>query len=245
MTHVGTEGIPIRQWVAFYRRLGAVPPLEKLLASFPHTGTQAPGYWIAGSFFEFLIEMHGMRKVKRYYFEPGAVKEIFGKGLAGLEADWQAWLDNVPVDLATMAGALGGEVVVFEKRLRAKRGDVRITATADDMFILELNGEVIGTGNSWMAPKTINARLTGKDTIRVIVVNSGGAGGLLLEVVRPKKGAKPVALSDKSWRVRAGGKESRRAVVLGEPLSGVWAHFATPEARKALARLRGSWIWRP
>jgi hypothetical protein len=247
MTRVGTEGIPIRHWVTFYRRVGAVPPLAKLLASFPNTGTQAPGYWIAGSFLEFLIETQGMRKVKRYYFKPGAMKEIFGKGLAGLEADWQAWLDQTPVDLATMAGVLGGpggEVVVFERQLRARAGDVRITAVADDKFILELNGKVVGTGDSWMAPKTINARLTGKDTIRVIVINDGGAGGLLLEIVRPKKGAKPVAISDASWKVRAYGKESQ-AVVLGKPLSGVWAHFATPEARKALSPLLGSWIWRP
>ena len=41
------------------------------------------------------------------------------------------------------------------------------------------------------------------------------------------------------------GKKESKAAVLGKPLSGVWAHFATPEAKKALGRLRGSWIWRP
>lgn len=113
--------------------------------------------------------------------------------------------------------------------------------TADDVFLLEVNGQLVCAGDSWMRPKVVSVRLQGKDRVRVLVVNDGGAGGLLLDLLDNESG-KPVVSSDDSWDV-VWRNETKKAKVLGKPLSGAWGHFADEEARAALGAFRGSWIW--
>jgi len=251
LTHVGRLGVPIRSWVAVYRKLGWVPPLATVREKFPTTGTRAPGYWIAGSFFEWLVERHGIRAVKRYYFSPGDAAAAFGKDLAALEAEWLAWLDATTVDAERIAWTLGRDVVVFEKVLGAARGEARATVAGDDAFLLLHDGRLVGGGTAWDEPQTFRLELDGKDALEVYVVNEGGAGGLLLEVVPAGASAgagaaaAPLAASDATWTARRQGGKPGPAVVVAEATGGVWGQHASPQAREALGKVRGSWIWAP
>ncbi len=241
MTHMGKRGIPIRQWVAYYERLGEVPSLTTLRQGFPKTGSLASGYWISGSFFEFLIEKYGMKLVKRYYFRPESEKSIFGKTFVQLAKSWRTWLRETEFDMEKVARTEAYDAVVFEKTVRGAKGKAAVAITADDRFFLWHNGTFVGEGRSWMKPKTFSIQLVGKDSLRVLVLNSGGAGGLLLQVTKP--GGKRVTVSDSSWAAKRIQAPATKATVLGKPLDGVWGHFATPESRAALQAIKGKWIW--
>jgi len=243
MTRMGRLGIPIRHWVFLYARLGAVPSLATVRKDFPVTGTIAPGYWIAGAFFEFLIERFDIDRVKRYYFRPSAEQEIFGKSFADLETEWRKWLEATKVGLDELALSAANDVVIFEKTVRGSKGKGKLTITADDRFLLLHNGSFVGGGCSWEEPATFDISLTGKDLFRVIVINDGGSGGLLLQV--KGNGSKILAVSDATWTAKHRDRKVTKAAVLGKALDGVWGHFATPQAREALSSMEGWWIWAP
>jgi len=242
MTLIGHDQIPMRHWVSFYRALGWVPPLERVRAEFPRTDTPAPGYWIAGSFLEYLIELHGMEKVKRFYFRPQDARELFGSDVPDLEERWLSWLDETPPDFEKIARAYSPDVVVFEKRLREGRGRANLRITADNLFLLFLNDRLVGSGDSWERPREFSVEQTGDDRLRVLVINQGGPGGLLLDLLDPEK-ALPLTVSDRSWNARRAEGVPQAAEVLCGPCEGLWNQVATPAQREVLRSFRGSWIW--
>jgi hypothetical protein len=74
--------------------------------------------------------------------------------------------------------------VYFRKTFTAMNVGAKIIIDADDIYTAYLNGAVISTGNDWHTAKTVNVQLTPGTTytLAVSVRNTGGPGGLFVEV---------------------------------------------------------------
>lgn len=89
-------GVHVHAVAAFYLREKRLPPLEKMAGArdfyawlLRHPGFNA--YDTAASWLRFLIDEHGVEKVKRYYTGMPA-RDAFGKTVERLERDWHAML---------------------------------------------------------------------------------------------------------------------------------------------------------
>jgi hypothetical protein len=76
------------------------------------------------------------------------------------------------------------ETVYFRKKFVASNTGARIYIAADNIYTAYLDGHVISTGNDWHQAHYVDVSLTpGKTyTLAASVRNTGGSGGLLLEV---------------------------------------------------------------
>ena len=121
------RGVPMSTWAAVYARYGRAPSLVDLLRSWPEG--VAPGvhpYHLTGSFHDYLIQQHGMEKVKRYYTHSLEAHEAFGKGFVALESDWRTWLDDreIPAEHEKLVlAAMGIDAsLLLPKTLREAKG---------------------------------------------------------------------------------------------------------------------------
>jgi putative heme-binding domain-containing protein len=96
---------------------------------------------------------------------------------------------------------------------RANSGDVtsaNLEITADNRFIVWVNGTRVGQGDSWAELHRFNVLthlLDGKNVIAVQAINEGGPAGLVVHLRWTPKGKKPREIvSDGSWKtVKAAG----------------------------------------
>ncbi|HET6204540.1 MAG TPA: hypothetical protein VFI25_17245 [Planctomycetota bacterium] len=91
------HGVPVDAVAAYEKRRGRLPTLEELhsIEDFyawlgAHPGFN--GYDVGGSYFSYLLDTFGAKKVRRYVHGVSA-QEAFGKGLREIEKGWHARLD--------------------------------------------------------------------------------------------------------------------------------------------------------
>jgi hypothetical protein len=95
----------LHAWTRAMRDQGRLPALASLLGAGGFLGTaQARAYVAAGSFLRYQLDRHGPAAVLAAYREDD-VARAFGRPLAVLEAEWQRFLDGVPVPAALAAAA--------------------------------------------------------------------------------------------------------------------------------------------
>jgi hypothetical protein len=186
-----------REWAGFYVRLGAKLDLARIIRRFPEIDDGLDGYLMAGALVAYLIDRYGIPKVKAWYHRRLAAKEIFGRPIAAMNAEWVNWLRKAspnPVDIARSAL----DSAWFEKRIVGVRGRVVVTAAADDWWVLFHNGREVGGGWRWWWPRSHRLVFTGNDTLRILGINFGKPRFLKVECVRCSTGA-VVARSDGYW----------------------------------------------
>jgi len=93
------SGAPLHAWCAVYARHGRLPALWDLRRTFPDGAPAGVHpYHVAGSFVRFLIETHGIDRVKRWYVNALEAEAVFGRSFIGLEREWLAMLAALEVD---------------------------------------------------------------------------------------------------------------------------------------------------
>ncbi len=95
------------EWARAMRDLGLLPPASRLVepAGF-FAAPPARAYAASGSLLRFLLDRYGPAPLRRAY-AGATMEEAFGRPLAGLEAEWLAFLEGVaaPPELAAAAEA--------------------------------------------------------------------------------------------------------------------------------------------
>ena len=95
------QNVPIHSWVAVYKETSRLPDLIEYRHSWPKGGPKGVHpYHVAGSFVGYLIDQHGIEKVKRWYVNSTEAHMVFGKTVRRLEREWLAWLDKLEVKSA-------------------------------------------------------------------------------------------------------------------------------------------------
>jgi hypothetical protein len=133
------HGVHVDCVAAFYRKRGELPPLAEMLGAqdfYAWMGSR-PGfnaYDVAGSFFRFLLDVHGPQKTRRFYVGHPA-KDAFGVDLPALEAKWHARLDAVTLRPGTL------------KLLTERAGGAPPGAAAE----AKLDDKILGPAAEWKA----------------------------------------------------------------------------------------------
>jgi len=85
------EGFAIADWGACYAKLGLLPDsLQEFRRRWPEGAkTGVHPYHVAGSFLGWLVEQHGIAKVKSWYVDSTEAHRWFGKGFGQLEREWR------------------------------------------------------------------------------------------------------------------------------------------------------------
>jgi tetratricopeptide (TPR) repeat protein len=90
---------------AAMRKLGIAPKLERLFRPFGFwTQPNAKAYTLMASFVHWLIETRGIESFEKVYAR-GDFEGVYGRPVKALVADWNAWVDAIPVDDATLERA--------------------------------------------------------------------------------------------------------------------------------------------
>lgn len=112
------QGVPMSTWCAVYARYGRAPSLVTLRRDWPKgVASGVHPYHLAGSFHEYLIEKHGIAKVKRYYTHCLEAHQAFGKSFAELERAWREWIAARKVPAEHEEHVLRAMGVTEEQRL--------------------------------------------------------------------------------------------------------------------------------
>lgn len=135
---VHVHGVHVHAVAKYYRGRGTLPPLAEMAGAtdFYAWLVARPGlnaYDVAASWIRFLIDEHGIAKVKRYY-GGAAAKVAFGQELVALEKAWHEALD---------AYVLRPEV---ETLLRQRHGE---DAAFARIVPAELPAELLGKPEDW------------------------------------------------------------------------------------------------
>lgn len=105
--------VDVHDWATVYLRVGRMPDLLALRATFPEGAPQGVHpYHVAGSFVGWLIERFGIEKVKGYYVNATEAQHWFGAPARRLERQWLAWLgarEVAPANRRVVLQALGIE----------------------------------------------------------------------------------------------------------------------------------------
>ena len=136
----------------------------------------------------------------------------------------------------------GGRFIYRKEVALAAPVSGRIRLTADDGFILKVNGKTAAerTGN-WRQIMDVDCTgllKPGKNILEVEVINAGDWGGLLLQAGFVDANNKKIAVnSDKSWKISDYSGENYAAVEIGMPPVGPWgkmpyANIFDPAAAK-------------
>jgi len=162
----------LHEWTAALRDLGLAPDMAGQLgpAGF-WTSAPARAYTAAGSLLAFLLERHGSAAVARLY-QTGDFEAAFGRPLAPLQAEWQAFLGALPrpPGLAAAARArfsrpalfavpCAREVAALEERAWAEAGHGqvalacaglrRVSALTGRIGPLKAAGDLLARSGAW------------------------------------------------------------------------------------------------
>jgi hypothetical protein len=85
--------------------LGKAPELRRALGAGFTFESGPRAYTIAGSFCRFLLDAFGAEKLRALYRLAGNFESVYGRDLASLEKDWQAFLAALPPDESSRAQA--------------------------------------------------------------------------------------------------------------------------------------------
>jgi hypothetical protein len=85
--------------------LGKAPELRRALGAGFTFESGPRAYTIAGSFCRFLLDAFGAAKLRALYRSAGNFEFVYGRDLASLEKDWQAFLAALPPDESSRAQA--------------------------------------------------------------------------------------------------------------------------------------------
>ncbi len=121
----------------------------------------------------------------------------------------------------------GGRFIYRKEVELASPASGRIRLTADDGFILKINGktaaERTGDWRKIMDVDCTGLLKSGKNILEVEVINAGDWGGLLLQAGFVDANDKKIAVnSDKSWKISDNAGQSYAAVEIGMPPVGPW-----------------------
>ncbi len=89
------------QWSRAMQQLDIAPKMNQIMGIGFWTQASSQSYTLAGSFVRFLIEKYGIEKAKRV-FPTGNFEEVYGKSLSELEAEWNGFLETVPLTEADL-----------------------------------------------------------------------------------------------------------------------------------------------
>jgi tetratricopeptide (TPR) repeat protein len=99
------EGLDLHTWSAAMRRAGQAPSLIELFSPVGFwTASGQQSYTLAGSFVLFLISNYGQARFKEAY-AAGNLEGVYPKTLAELIADWEKFLDSLPLDTRVLEQA--------------------------------------------------------------------------------------------------------------------------------------------
>jgi hypothetical protein len=85
--------ISVHDWAAVYLRTRRLPDLPDLRNDWmEEEPDRFHPYLVAGSFLGYLVESHGIDKVKTWYVSSTEAYRAFGRSFPGLEQDWRSWL---------------------------------------------------------------------------------------------------------------------------------------------------------
>jgi hypothetical protein len=184
------HGVHVHAVAKYYRKAGKLPPVAEMLGApdFYAWLGQHPGlnaYDIAGSWFRFLLDAHGIAKVKRWYLGEPA-KKVFGADEAALEKSWLAALDKYelrPEVEALLAARDGrGETGVTATTFAAKDGWFAVRPSGSARTWTVRDGEVTGQGDGprWTVLELEHDLL--RDCVVRTTVKFGGPGGVQLRL---------------------------------------------------------------
>ncbi len=99
------DELSLHEWAAAMRRHKLAPDVRSLLRSDSFYKNAAPrAYVLAGSFLRYLADTYGSEKLRRLYAE-GDFQAAYQRSVDSLAADWEAFLDKVPLDAAAVSQA--------------------------------------------------------------------------------------------------------------------------------------------
>jgi hypothetical protein len=184
------HGVHVHAVAKYYRKAGKLLPVAEMLGATDfyawmsqHAGLNA--YDIAGSWFRFLLDAHGIAKVKRWYLGEPA-KKVFGADEVALEKAWLAALDKFelrPEVEALLAARDGrGASGVTAETLAAKDGWFAVKPSGSARAWTVRNGEVTGHGDGprWTVFELEHDLL--RDCVVKASVRMDGPGGVQLRL---------------------------------------------------------------
>lgn len=128
----------------------------------------------------------------------------------------------------------GGRFIYRKEIDLTGEASCRIRLTADDGFILKINGQqVAGRMNDWRKIMDLECSKflrQGRNVFEVEVINTGDWGGLLFHGgIVEKDGRKITLNSDKSWQITDHSGKNYEVAVIGVPPVGPWGKMAYQE----------------
>ena len=153
-------------------------------------------------------------------------------------ADWSkaSWVwDAAAADAEGSPAASVFLRKAFELDARPKAG--ALTITADNRYVVHLNGERVGTGDSWQKPDEydVTKLLTqGKNIIAIEAKNEGGPAGLIATLnIQRQAGGPLIVATDSTWKLETAEAKGwmaaefddakwKTATVLGDASIGPW-----------------------
>ncbi len=99
------DDLTLHQWAAAMRRNALAPDVRQLFSVDGFYRVAASrAYTTAGSFLRFLAETYGTERLRSLYLD-GDFHRAYGKPLESLAAEWERWIDEVPLDARAEAQA--------------------------------------------------------------------------------------------------------------------------------------------
>ncbi len=87
------QNVPIHSWATVYARARRLPPLWQFRWRWmENTPPGVHPYHVAASFVGYLIETHGIAKVKQWYVNATEAQAVLGQSFPDLERRWRRWL---------------------------------------------------------------------------------------------------------------------------------------------------------
>jgi hypothetical protein len=156
------SGVHVHAVAKYYRMRNRLPALKEMAEgdfyAWLRTRPRFSGYDVAASWFRFLIDTHGVAKVKRYYTGTSP-KKAFGTGRKQLEKAWHKALDAYPMrrEVEILIGQRNGETLRFSP----------------------IPKEILGKDSDWrtLMKEKLVAKGATKWTAGADGITAGGAGG--------------------------------------------------------------------
>jgi len=100
-----TDELSLHHWAAAMRQHKLAPDVRSLFRSSAFYQSSAQrAYTVAGSFIRYLVETHGPEKFQVLYAQ-GDFDKAYQRPLEALASEWEAFLDQIPLDQAAVSQA--------------------------------------------------------------------------------------------------------------------------------------------